>query len=143
MTFRDKFWVVGVTILFLFLLSASLYSGVTYWQSQNDYDTHLTQEQLLAIDDDNMVIVFYKRSCPYCQAGKKDVIRAGKKSALPVFYVDVETNEGKILVSRYGIKHASTLMRLREGAVTYYSYAKKINSRIVSDRKMIDEAFGD
>ncbi|WP_369966367.1 thioredoxin [Streptococcus ferus] len=107
-----------------------------------DYDTHLTQKQLISIDNEDMTVVFYKKSCLYCKAGKQAVIEAGKSSDLPVFYVDVETVEGQELVSRCGIQRPATVLKIRSGLVKSYFYAEKVNGEIVPDKKAIKEAFG-
>lgn len=112
-----------------------------FFGETSNYDTHLTQKQLVSVVDEDMTVVFYKRSCPYCRAGKQAVIRAGKSSDLPVFYVDVETKDGQKLVSRYGIQRPFTVLKIRSGSVKLYLYAKKVNGKIVADEAAIKEAF--
>lgn len=134
--------------LFLVSLGSALvlvpliYLAGSVYHNYYDYDTHLTQKQLLSIDNEDMTVVFYKKSCPYCKAGKQAVIEAGKLSDLPVFYVDVETKEGQELVSRYAIQRPATVLKIRSGLAKSYFYAKKVNGEIVPDKKAIKEAFG-
>lgn len=123
------------------VLVAFIYLAGSVYHNYYNYDTHLTQKQLLSIDNEDMTVVFYKKSCPYCKVGKQVVIETGKSSDLPVFYVDVETTEGQELVSRYAIRRPATVLKIRSGLVKSYFYAKEVNGKIVPDKKAIKEAF--
>lgn len=137
-----KRWLVLHVFLFIsFLILVFAFKGAYDCWAYYDYDTHLTQKQLLSIDNEDMTVVFYKKSCPYCKAGKQAVIEAGRSSDLPVFYVDVETAEGQELVSRYVIQKPATVLKIRSGLVKSYFYAKKVDGKIVVDKKAVKEAF--
>lgn len=136
-----RWFVLHVFLFIVFLILVFAFKGAYDFWKYYDYDTHLTQKQLLSIDNEDMTVVFYKKSCPFCKAGKQAVIEAGKSSDLPVFYVDVETVEGQELVSRYVIKRPATVLKIRSGLVKSYFYAKKVSGEIVPDKKAIKEAF--
>ena len=84
---------------------------------------------------------FYKSGCPYCQAGKQAVISAAEKSAYPTFYINVESEKGQVLVKKYQVKKAATIVTLRDGKQQLSLYATKDSKgKIKADESAIKEA---
>lgn len=110
-----------------------------------DYDKHLTEQVYVdAAVNQDVNLVFYKRGCPYCEAGKIAVIDAAKKSAYPTFYIDVESESGQVLVKKYQVQKAATLVTLRDGKPQLYLYAAKDRKgNIKADETAIKEVFND
>lgn len=131
-------------VLFIMLLSFAAIGIMTVWQENvlKDYDSHLTQkEYTAAVVEQNANLVFYKSGCPYCQAGKQAVISAAEKSAYPTFYINVKSEEGQVLVKKYQVKKAATIVTLRDGKQQLSLYATKdSNGKIKADEPAIKEA---
>lgn len=110
-----------------------------------DYDKHLTEQVYVdAAVNQDVNLVFYKRGCPYCEKGKTAVIEASKKSVYPTFYIDVESEAGQVLVKKYQIQKAATLVTLRDGKPQLYLYAAKDRKgNIKADKTAIKEALND
>lgn len=119
----------------------------TFWTDYvvKDYDKHLVERVYVDVAvNQNVNLVFYKKGCPYCEAGKKAVILEAEKSASPTFYIDVESEAGQTLVKRYQVKKAATLITIRDGKPQLYHYAVKDKTgQIEADQKTIKEAFND
>ncbi len=136
-----------VTLVAISLLAFAVICIRVTWQETfaRDYDSHLTQKEYTsAVIDENVNLVFYKVGCPYCQAGKKAVITTAEKSAYPTFYINVESEEGQVLVKKYQVKKAASLVTIRNGQSHLYLYAAKDKQgKITADEKTIKEALDD
>lgn len=110
-----------------------------------DYDRHITERVYVDVAvNQNVNLVFYKKGCPYCEAGKKAVILEAEKSASPTFYIDVESEAGQVLVKKYQIQKAATLVTLRDGKPQLYLYATKDRKgNIKADKTAIKEVLND
>ena len=110
-----------------------------------DYDKHLIEQVYVdAAVNQNVNLVFYKRGCPYCEAGKKAVVDAAEKSQFPTFYIDVESADGQVLVKKYQVEKAATLVQLRNGQLKQKHYAMKDSEgRYQPNLKAIKEFFND
>lgn len=106
----------------IFCLAVTTNTLVDTYQKSHDYDTHLAAKQALDVSKKYYNLVFYKRSCPMCRFGKQDVIKAGEKSSLTTFYVDVESEEGEKLVEKYSIKEAPSVVYVRGDMIEKYLY---------------------
>ena len=129
-------------VLFIMLLSFAAIGVKTVWQEVvfKDYDSHLTQNEYTVVDQ-NANLVFYKSGCPYCQAGKQAVISAAEKSAYPTFYINVESEKGQVLVKKYQVKKAATIVTLRDGKQQLSLYATKTSKGEINvDESAIKEA---
>lgn len=119
----------------------------TFWTDYVaiDYDRHLTEQVYVdAAVNQDVNLVFYKKGCPYCEAGKKAVILEAEKSASPTFYIDVESEAGQVLVKKYQIQKAATLVTLRDGKPQLYLYATKDRKgNIKADKTAIKEVLND
>lgn len=110
-----------------------------------DYDSHLTETVYVdAVENQNVNLVFYKEGCPYCRAGKEAVIKAAKSSHLPTFYINVDTEEGQVLVDKYQVESAATIVQIRDGKVKLFDYAAEDREgNIKADKTAIQEALND
>lgn len=110
-----------------------------------DYDKHLTEQVYVdAVVNQNANLVFYKTGCPYCEKAKQDVISAAEKSSYPTFYINVQSEAGQLLVKKYQVEKAATLITIREGESKLYLYAiKDKKGKIIADEKNIKEALND
>ncbi|MDO4667038.1 MAG: thioredoxin domain-containing protein [Streptococcus sp.] len=133
-------------VLFIMILSFAVIGVKTVWQESilKDYDSHLTQKEYTEVIDKNVNLVFYKPGCAYCHAGKKAVISAAEKSIYTTFFINVESVEGQVLVKKYQVKKAATIITLRDGKSKLYLYAAKDQKgKIKADEKAIKEALND
>lgn len=135
------------TILAVAILCFAVVGIQTTWVGYvaRDYDKHLTEQVYVdATVNQNVNLVFYKRGCPYCEAGKKAVINASEKSSYPTFYIDVESESGQALVKKYQVRKAATILQIRGSKVEMFSYAVKNKSgTFTSNTAAIKEAFND
>lgn len=119
----------------------------TTWSTYvvKDYNKHLTEQVYVdAAVNQNVNLVFYRNGCPYCKAGKEAVINSAEKSSYPTFYIDVESEDGQILVEKYHVDKAATLVTIRDGKFELFLYADKDkNGQIVADQKKIEERLND
>ncbi|NJJ27008.1 thioredoxin [Streptococcus anginosus] len=131
------FGICGLVLLICF----TVYNGLQSFDKQ--YDSHLTQKQYNdVVLEQNVQLVFYKKTCPYCRAGKNTVIEIANKSSYPTFYINIQTKEGEKLVHQYGIKKAATVVSIRKGSRKSYLYAKKDNKgHFIANKQEIKEAF--
>lgn len=137
---KFSLWIV----LFIMVFSFAAIGLKTVSQEYlfQDYNKDLTErEYTAAVVDQNVNLVFYKVGCPYCEAGKKAVLSAAEKSVYPTFYVNVESEEGQLLVKKYQVKKAATIVTLRGGKSRLSLYATKDKKdKIRTDENAIREA---
>lgn len=108
-----------------------------------DYDRHLTEQVYVdAVINQNANLVFYRHGCPYCQAGKKAVITTAERSAYPTFYINVESEEGQVLVKKYQVEKAATLVSIRDGQAKIIPYATKKKGEIKVQPSALQEVGG-
>lgn len=115
--------------------------GYQSYEEKFDYDSHYSQKEYSQIKEENVNLVFYKRGCPYCQAGKQSVLDASKTSKIPTFFIDVESRGGQELVADYAVEKASTLVKVRDGVSTNFIYAIDKGNKIVPDKEVIQKVF--
>ena len=100
----------------------------TVWQEtiHLDYPNQLTAKSYQhLVEDGNFNLIFFKRGCPMCQAGKQAVLKASQNSPYPSVMVDVETKEGQVLVKQYGVTKAASLVLSRKHQIQQYRYVIK------------------
>ena len=137
-----------IEILVKFLTVVMLMGLVFCWyynykeSTSFDYDIRFTEHAYVAItEDQNVNLVFYRQNCPYCQAGKNAVMTAAKQSAYPTFFIDVESEEGQVLVKKYSVKKAATIIQLRDGKAQSFFYGTVRDGRKTADHRQIETAF--
>lgn len=123
-------------------LSVPLKIGYDYYSS--DYHSDLTAKAYNDTVNENINIVFYKKGCPYCEAGMSKIKSEAKDSDVTTFYVDVESEDGQVLVKRFDVKKAPAIVMIRDGKSTldYYAYDDK-NGDITVNEDYIEEVFND
>lgn len=123
-------------------LLVSLKIGYDYYSS--DYHSELTAKAYNDTVNENVNIVFYKKGCPYCQAGMSKIKSEAKQSDVTTFYVDTDSTDGQVLTSCFSVTKASTILKIRNGKSTlnYYAYDDK-NGDIAVNDKYIEEVFSD
>lgn len=136
---RKKFILVSLIALGLLV---SLKIGYDYYSS--DYHSDLTAKVYNDTVNENINIVFYKKGCPYCEAGMSKIKSEAKQSDMTTFYVDVDSTDGQSMAARFDVVKAATIVKIRDGAITldYYAYDDK-NGDIVVNDKYIEEVFAD
>ncbi|MFS1663436.1 hypothetical protein [Streptococcus sp. zg-JUN1979] len=133
---------IGITTgVVIVSVATTIYTFNEMYQVGRNYDTHLTAKQALDVSNRNYNLVFYKKSCPYCQAAKQDVIKAGQKSDITTFYIDVNSKEGQRLVSTYQLDHAYTLVIVRGDKVEKNLYALEVDNSIRANNKVIKKLY--
>lgn len=123
--------VIKLSSLIVIVVAVLSFAGLgvkTFWQEtvDLDYPSHLTAksyQQLVETGDFNLV--FFKRGCPMCQAGKQAVLKASQNSPYPSVMVDVETDEGQVLVKQYVVTKAASLVLSRDHHIQQYRYVIK------------------
>lgn len=136
---KKKVIIVLVVALGL-LVPAKL--GYDYYSK--DYHSDLTAKVYNDTVNENINIIFYKKGCPYCEAGMSKIKSEAKQSDVTTFYVDVNSTDGQALTSRFDVVKAPTIVTIRNGAITldYYAYDDK-NGDIAVNDKYIEEVFAD
>ena len=109
-----------------------------------DYHSELNAKVYNDMVNENVNIVFYKKGCPYCEAGMSKIKSEAKRSDVTTFYVDVDSTDGQALTSRFNVEKAPAIVKNRDGAIAldYYAYDDK-NGDIAVNDKYIEEAFAD
>ncbi|MFM0818474.1 thioredoxin [Streptococcus suis] len=119
----------------------------TVWSEYivKDYDKRLTEQVYVdAAVEQNVNLVFYRSGCPYCETGKQAVISAAKNSPYTTFFIDVESEDGQILVKKYQVEYAASIIKIRDGKSSIYQYAiKNKPGQIEADQVTIKEAMGE
>ncbi|MHB9782180.1 thioredoxin domain-containing protein [Streptococcus sp. 10F2] len=135
------FFALFVIIICLSLMSLGIQA---VWKDYiaKDYDSHLTETVYIdTVENQNVNLVFYKEGCPYCRAGKEVVVTASKRSHFPTFYINVDTQEGQVLVDKYQVDSAATIVKIRGGKVKLFEYATEDRDGNIKANKMaIQEA---
>ncbi|MCO4677160.1 hypothetical protein Si006_01270 [Streptococcus infantarius subsp. infantarius] len=116
--------------------------GYDYYSS--DYHSDLTAKAYNDTVNEDVNIVFYKKGCPYCEAGMRKIKHEAKQSNVTTFFVNVDTTDGQALTSRFDVVKAPTIVTIHDGAITldYYAYDDK-NGDITVNEKYIEEVFAD
>lgn len=113
--------------------------GCDYYSS--DYHSDLTAKVYNDTVNENINIVFYKKGCPYCQAGVSKIKYESSRSDVTTYYIDVETNVGKKLAKEFDVSHSPTLVTIRDGEVSVGYYAFDKDNKIVLNDELIEGAF--
>ena len=138
---KKDFLVVGLFVLVLFSFSFGMFKWIQ--NSSNDYDSRLNETVLLSEKSlpESYNIVFYRRDCPFCKAGKKAVLEAAKESEIKTYFVNVVTSDGQKVVSEYAVSKAATIVAVRGQNKRLYDYAYKTrDGKFRANQKKI-EAF--
>lgn len=127
--------------MWLITLGALVSLGITYTCYIRTYHSDLTAKVYNDTINENVNIVFYKKGCPYCEAGMSKIKSEAKQSDVTTFYVDVESPDGVKLVNRFGAKRAPIIVKIRNGVSTLDYYAYNQDGDIIVNDKYIEEVF--
>lgn len=139
---KKDFLVVGLFVLVLLSFSFGMFKWIQ--NSRNDYDSRLNETVLMSEKSlpENYNIVFYRRDCPFCKAGKKAVLEAAKETEIKTYFVNVVTTDGQRVVSEYAVSKAATIVAVRGQNKRLYDYAYKTrDGKFRANQKKIEEAF--
>lgn len=139
---KKDFLVVGLFVLVLLSFSFGMFKCIQ--SSRNDYDSRLNETVLLSEKSlpESYNIVFYRRDCPFCKAGKKAVLEASKETEIKTYFVNVVTSDGQKVVSEYAVSKAATIVAVRGQNRQSYIYAYKTkDGKFRANQKKIEEAF--
>lgn len=133
----------GILIL-LIALGLLVPAKIGYDYYTKNYHSELTAKAYNDTVNENINIVFYKKGCPYCEAGMSKIKSEAKQSDVTTFYVDVDSTDGQALTSRFDVEKAPAIVKVRDGKSTlgYYAYDDK-NGDIAVNDKYIEEVFDD
>ena len=133
-----------VTLVLLIALGLLVPLKIGYDYYSSDYHSDLTAKVYNDTVNENINIVFYKKGCPYCEAGMSKINSEAKQSDVTTFYVDVESEDGNTLVDYFNIEKAASIVKIRDGKSTlnYYAYDDK-NGDIAVNNEYIEEVFAD
>ncbi|MEX2803841.1 thioredoxin domain-containing protein [Streptococcus sp. H31] len=135
-------FVLVFVFLFGFLASAKFFCDYVLINSSGDYSKELSATAYNdVVYKQNVNLVFYKKSCPYCKAAKDKIIEESKGSLITTFYVDVTTADGKSLAEHFGVVKAPTIVMIRDGEVSIGYYAYDEGGEIMVDNEYIEEVF--
>lgn len=133
-----------IILVLLIALGLLVPLKIGYDYYSRDYHSELNAKVYNDTVNEDVNIVFYKKGCPYCEAGMGKIKSETKQSDVTTFYVDVDSEDGQVLVSRFNVTKAPTILKNRDGAITldYYAYDDK-NGDIAVNDKYIEEVFAD
>lgn len=128
--------ILFVSVTGLFFAKAKFHNSAEFVETPN------LIQHLEASGTRKEILVFYQEDCPYCEAGVTEIKAARKKTKFPVYYVNTQSQTGKILVKNFNIKYASTLTVIQSGKYRNVAYADKINGKYVPLKENIHKVFG-
>lgn len=91
--------------------------------------------------NENVNLVFFKKGCPYCKAGKSEVINQAMKSKIVTYFIDIETKQGINIAKKYDVKYAPTIVAIRNNDYSSFLYAHDKGKEIVVEKKKIESVF--
>lgn len=134
----------NIALLLMLITLGTLPFLIIGYSYSRDYHSELNAKVYNDTVNEDVNIVFYKKGCPYCEAGMSKIKSEAKQSDMTTFYVDVDSSDGQALTSRFDVVKAPTIVTIRDGAITldYYAYDDK-NGDIAVNDKYIEEVFAD
>lgn len=136
------YYQVKKEVIWVLLLSPVIFLIVGSYIVNNRDNSQLTQKQYYeTVVKQTVNLVFYKKSCLYCKAAKKEIATQAKDSPIVTYYVDIDTKEGEKLVQQYHVKFAPTIVSIRKGHVESFLYARDRGNKVVVEKEKIKEVF--
>lgn len=124
------FLMIGTVIFFI---SSVKFISYESFPIENDYGN--------GIKDSRVNLVFYKKTCPYCKAGKEKVLEEAHLSKVKTYFIDAETQQGVSIAKKYHVKYAPTIVVIRKNKYRSFLYAYDEGKKIVVEKSKIKEAF--
>ena len=90
-----------IILVLLIALGLLVPLKIGYDYYSRDYHSELNAKVYNDTVNEDVNIVFYKKGCPYCEAGMGKIKSETKQSDVTTFYVDVDSEDGQVLVSRF------------------------------------------
>lgn len=118
--------------------------GIGIYTQNRPKDLRATSNLIQKLNDNGEqkeALVFFKDGCPYCRAGKSKIESEAQKAKFPVYYVDTQSDIGKLLVKSFKVKYASTITVVEKGKYKNIAYADKINGKIIPLSDNIKKVF--
>ncbi|MGX9845715.1 thioredoxin domain-containing protein [Streptococcus iniae] len=129
-------------ILRCFILILLFCLGFWYCLWHIGSDGRLTEKEYYNTKiNDKVNLVFYKNGCPYCQAGKSELLKQVKNSKIDTYFIDAETKQGINIAKKYHVKYAPTIVVIRDNDYSSFLYAHDKGKKIVVEKQKIKEAF--
>ncbi|MEY8661438.1 hypothetical protein AALT52_00810 [Ligilactobacillus faecis] len=131
---QKKFF-LGVILLGICL--TGLLGSNSYARQKNNQDrfTNLNESS-------NVNLIFYKKNCQYCEGAEKEILKYSRKTTVPTFFIDVRSDNGKILVKKYNVRYASTIVKIRKEKIEKYIYGEKRGDTYRAKQDVIEKVFG-
>lgn len=135
MNVKRKYYGICLSILILILgfLFYFMFSGDAGHLNENDYYNIKNRS--------NVNLVFYKKACPYCKAGKSEITNQAMKSKIVTYFIDADKKEGLEIAKKYHVKYAPTMVVIRNNDYKSFLYAHDKGKKIVVEKRKIKEAF--
>ncbi len=134
----------NIALLLMLITLGTLPFLIIGYSYSRDYHSELNAKVYNDTVNEDVNIVFYKKGCPYCEAGMGKIKSETKQSDVTTFYVDVDSTYGQSMAACFEVVKAATIVKIRDGAITlgYYAYDDKNGDISVND-KFIEEVFAD
>lgn len=135
MNVKRKYYGICLSILILILgfLFYFMFSGDAGHLNENDYYNIKNRS--------NVNLVFYKKACPYCKAGKSEIVKNIKSSKVNSYVINADKKEGLEIAKKYHVKYAPTMVVIRDNDYKSFLYAHDKGKKIVVEKRKIKEAF--
>lgn len=127
-----------ISLLF-FLITIVFFVGFILKDPYRDFKNEQKFKTLNINNDVNLV--FYKKACPYCKAGKSEIVKNIKSSKVNSYVINVDTKDGEDLAHKYNVQYAPTIVSIRGSKVSSFLYADDEDGKIVVRKNKIKEAF--
>ncbi|MDT2731545.1 thioredoxin family protein [Streptococcus parauberis] len=127
-----------ISLLF-FLITIGFFIGFILKDPYGDFMNEQKFKTLNSYKDANLV--FYKKACPYCKAGKSEITNQAMKSKIVTYFIDADKKEGLEIAKKYHVKYAPTMVVIRNNDYKSFLYAHDKGKKIVVEKRKIKEAF--
>ena len=127
-----------ISLLF-FLITIGFFIGFILKAPYGDFMNEQKFKTLNSYKDANLV--FYKKACPYCKAGKSEIVKNIKSSKVNSYVINDDKKEGLEIAKKYHVKYAPTMVVIRNNDYKSFLYAHDKGKKIVVEKRKIKEAF--
>ncbi|MDV5976578.1 UNVERIFIED_CONTAM: thioredoxin [Streptococcus canis] len=129
-------------IMNCFILIMLFCFGFWFCRRILSYDGRLTEKEYYNTKiNENVNLVFFKNDCPYCEAGKSEIVNQAVNSKILTYYINAETKQGINIAKKYHVKYAPTIVVIRNNDNRSFLYAHDKGKKIVVEKEKINEVF--